>query len=79
MEETSKNVVKLIRCIVCPTGCSIKVIGKDENNVEFEGYHCKRGLEYAEQEFREPKRILTTTIIKRKAKRCVKNYCSKTN
>ncbi|TFG03099.1 MAG: DUF1667 domain-containing protein [Promethearchaeota archaeon] len=62
MEETSKNVVKLIRCIVCPTGCSIKVIGKDENNVEFEGYHCKRGLEYAEQEFREPKRILTTTM-----------------
>ena len=62
MAESSKNVVKVIRCIVCPTGCSIKVIGKDENNVEFEGYHCKRGLEYAEQEFREPKRILTTTM-----------------
>lgn len=62
MAESSKNVIKVIRCIVCPTGCSIKVIGKDIHNVSFEGYHCKRGLEYAEQEFREPKRILTTTM-----------------
>ncbi|MHA1106973.1 MAG: DUF1667 domain-containing protein [Promethearchaeota archaeon] len=28
----------------------------------FEGYTCERGLEYAKQEFYEPKRILTTTI-----------------
>ncbi|TFG16296.1 MAG: DUF1667 domain-containing protein [Promethearchaeota archaeon] len=62
MAESSKNVVKVIRCIVCPTGCSIKVIGKDDSDVTFEGYHCNRGLEYAEQEFREPKRILTTTM-----------------
>ncbi len=62
MAESSKNVIKVIRCIVCPTGCSIKVVGKDANDVSFEGYHCKRGLEYAEQEFREPKRILTTTM-----------------
>lgn len=62
MAESSKNVIKVIRCIVCPTGCSIKVIGEDNNDVSFDGYHCKRGLEYAEQEFREPKRILTTTI-----------------
>jgi len=62
MAEASKNIVKVIRCIVCPTGCSIKVIGKDTNDVSFEGYHCKRGLEYAEQEYREPKRILTTTM-----------------
>ena len=62
MAESSKNVIKVIRCIVCPTGCSIKVIGKDDKKVSFEGYTCNRGLEYAEQEFREPKRILTTTM-----------------
>jgi CxxC motif-containing protein len=62
VSETSKNVIKVIRCIVCPTGCSIKVIGKDDDEVSFDGYHCNRGLEYAEQEFREPKRILTTTM-----------------
>jgi CxxC motif-containing protein len=62
MTESSKSVIKVIRCIVCPTGCSIKVIGKDPKNVTFEGYTCNRGLEYAEQEFREPKRILTTTM-----------------
>ncbi|MHA1191458.1 MAG: DUF1667 domain-containing protein [Promethearchaeota archaeon] len=28
----------------------------------FEGYACERGLDYAKQEFYEPKRILTTTI-----------------
>ena len=33
-----------------------------DKNITFEGYTCKRGLEYAQQEFYEPKRILTTTI-----------------
>ncbi len=61
MSESSVSVVKVIRCIVCPTGCQIKVISKD-SEISFEGYACKRGLEYAEQEYYEPKRILTTTI-----------------
>ncbi len=61
MSESSVSVVKVIRCIVCPTGCQIQAISKD-SDITFEGYACKRGLEYAEQEFYEPKRILTTTI-----------------
>jgi CxxC motif-containing protein len=60
MAESS--VIKVIRCIVCPTGCEIKAIKKFDNKVNFDGYTCKRGLEYAEQEFYEPRRILTTTI-----------------
>ncbi|MBY9004577.1 MAG: DUF1667 domain-containing protein [Candidatus Lokiarchaeota archaeon] len=56
------STVKVIRCIVCPTGCEIKAIKDPNNTITFEGYTCKRGLEYAEQEFYEPKRILTTTI-----------------
>jgi CxxC motif-containing protein len=56
------STVKVIRCIVCPTGCEIKAIKNPNNEITFEGYTCNRGLEYATQEFYEPKRILTTTI-----------------
>ena len=61
MSESSASVVKVIRCIVCPTGCQIQAISKG-SDIVFEGYTCKRGLEYAQQEYFEPKRILTTTI-----------------
>lgn len=60
MSEAST--IKVIRCIVCPTGCEIKVKKGAGEKVTFEGYTCDRGLEYAQQEFYEPKRILTTTI-----------------
>jgi len=56
------STIKIIRCIVCPTGCEIKVKKGAIEKVTFEGYTCERGLEYAQQEFYEPKRILTTTM-----------------
>lgn len=56
------STIKIIRCIVCPTGCEIKVKNGSDEKVTFEGYTCERGLEYAQQEFYEPKRILTTTM-----------------
>ena len=56
------STIRVIRCIVCPTGCEIKVKKGEQDQIVFEGYTCNRGLEYAEQEYREPKRILTTTI-----------------
>ncbi|MFX1406504.1 MAG: DUF1667 domain-containing protein [Promethearchaeota archaeon] len=56
------STIKVIRCIVCPTGCEIKVNQDKNNKITFEGYTCNRGLEYAEQEFYEPKRIITTTM-----------------
>jgi CxxC motif-containing protein len=62
MSESSVSVVKVIRCIVCPTGCEIQAKKDQNGEIAFEGYTCKRGLEYAKQEFYEPKRILTTTI-----------------
>ena len=63
MSEPSQSVVRVIRCIVCPTGCEIQVKKKEgTDEITFEGYTCKRGLEYAQQEYYEPKRILTTTI-----------------
>jgi len=56
------GVIDTIRCIVCPTGCEIDVKRTPDGEVEFEGYTCTRGLDYAKQEFFAPKRVLTTTI-----------------
>jgi len=62
MSESSQSVVRVIRCIVCPTGCEIQVKKNESGDINFDGYTCNRGLEYAEQEYYEPKRILTTTM-----------------
>ncbi|MFW9947603.1 MAG: DUF1667 domain-containing protein [Candidatus Odinarchaeota archaeon] len=56
------STIKVIRCIVCPTGCEIQVKKGTDEKVTFDGYTCERGLEYAQQEYYEPKRILTTTM-----------------
>jgi CxxC motif-containing protein len=52
---------KEIRCIVCPTGCVVHVENINGELV-IEGHSCKRGEEYAREEFIAPKRILTTTM-----------------
>ncbi len=52
---------KGIRCIVCPTGCLVHVENINGELI-LEGHTCKRGEEYAREEFIAPKRILTTTI-----------------
>jgi CxxC motif-containing protein len=62
ISESSQSIVKVIRCIVCPTGCTINAKKTPQGDIVFEGYTCKRGKEYAEQEYFEPKRILTTTV-----------------
>ena len=62
MTECTTDVLATIRCIVCPTGCIIQVKKDEKGELTYEGYTCKRGLEYAQQEYLAPKRILTTTI-----------------
>ena len=52
---------KDIRCIVCPTGCLVHVENINGELI-IEGHSCKRGEEYAREEFITPKRILTTTM-----------------
>jgi len=53
---------KIITCITCPIGCDITVHGEGEEISRMEGYQCKRGEEYARNEFVHPVRILTTTV-----------------
>lgn len=62
MTECATDVVAEIRCIICPTGCVVQVKKDEEGELTYEGYTCKRGLEYAQQEYLAPKRVLTTTI-----------------
>ena len=54
-------VVRNLLCIVCPEGCEIEV-RKEGDSLAFSGGTCRRGHEYAEQEIRNPSRILTTTV-----------------
>jgi CxxC motif-containing protein len=56
------SMVRELTCIVCPKGCQLKVeLDDNKKVVSVEGYTCKRGLEYAENEFTSPMRTLTTT------------------
>ena len=62
MIKMSKNSQSAdIRCIICPTGCLVHVESVNGELI-IEGHSCKRGEEYAREEFISPKRILTTTM-----------------
>lgn len=53
---------KELICIVCPKGCSITAELANGKVKSINGYSCKRGMEYANQELTEPGRTLTTTV-----------------
>ncbi|MEA4848150.1 MAG: DUF1667 domain-containing protein [Clostridiaceae bacterium] len=53
---------KEIICIICPRGCHIQVEGKGDVVERIENNQCQRGYEYAEAEFINPCRILTTSV-----------------
>ena len=60
----SGDVTEVIRCIICPEGCMIKVAYDRSSTAikSMEGHQCKRGIKFAEEEIMNPTRILTTTI-----------------
>ena len=60
-EQILPEGLKDIRCIICPTGCLVHVENVNGELI-IEGHSCKRGEEYAREEFISPKRILTTTM-----------------
>jgi CxxC motif-containing protein len=55
------NHLQELICITCPKGCVTKV-GEEGGNIKIKGRICKKGQAYIEQEYIEPKRILTTTV-----------------
>lgn len=52
---------KKITCINCPLGCSMEVEISD-SKIVVSGNRCKRGEEYAVNEIRDPKRVVTSTV-----------------
>lgn len=53
---------KEITCIICPNGCHVTVTQKPDGTLDIEGATCKRGVEYATDEFLSPTRMLITTM-----------------
>jgi CxxC motif-containing protein len=58
MSESGREII----CIVCPTGCRIRVEGSDPQRLSVSGNECKRGEEYAVKEMTDPRRTLITTV-----------------
>jgi CxxC motif-containing protein len=52
-------------CINCPLSCSLELVEEDGEVLEVRGNDCKTGAKYAEQEFRDPRRVVTTTVMVR--------------
>jgi CxxC motif-containing protein len=49
-------------CIVCPQSCDIVLEIGETGDMTVSGNRCPRGSVYAENEYREPKRMITTTV-----------------
>jgi len=56
--------IKKLVCIQCPMGCKLIVnIDESNNNIlKIEGNKCLRGIDYANDEIKAPKRILTSSV-----------------
>jgi CxxC motif-containing protein len=57
----AEEITKMI-CITCPVGCALKVTHEGKTIVNLEGHACKKGIEYAEVELTDPRRMVTTTV-----------------
>lgn len=49
-------------CINCPLSCSLELTEEDGEVLEVTGNDCKVGARYAEEEFKDPRRVVTTTV-----------------
>lgn len=57
MSRSEREVI----CIVCAKGC--RTLARDrDGEVQVEGALCRNGLRYVRREFRDPRRVLTSTV-----------------
>ena len=49
-------------CINCPLSCSLELVEENGEVLEVSGNECKIGKKYAEEEFSDPRRVVTTTV-----------------
>lgn len=52
---------KKLICITCPRGCPLEVEYGD-SIISVKNNACKRGVQYAQDEIYDPRRIVTTTV-----------------
>jgi CxxC motif-containing protein len=52
---------KEIICITCPKGCTLTVDYEGQTVIKIQP-GCKRGHEYAEREFKDPRRMVASTV-----------------
>ncbi len=57
MSETST-----FTCIGCPIGCPLQLTHQGTEILEISGHACNRGAKYAQQEFTDPRRGMSTTV-----------------
>jgi len=54
--------MRSLTCIVCPMGCSLEVDDSgNKDALSVTGNKCQRGADYAVEEIRAPKRVVTAT------------------
>lgn len=49
-------------CINCPLSCSLELTEENGEVLQIKGNECKVGARYAEAEFADPRRVVTTTV-----------------
>jgi CxxC motif-containing protein len=54
--------MKRYTCITCPMSCDLDVTEVEPGKLEISGNQCDRGRVYAENEYRAPMRVITTTV-----------------
>jgi CxxC motif-containing protein len=61
----TKTAEKELICILCPLGCKMIVSGvaNSPEDLTFSGQQCKKGREYAYEEYTNPTRTLTSTVV----------------
>lgn len=57
----AEEITKLI-CITCPVGCTLEVTHEGKTILQVDGSQCKKGLDYAERELTDPRRMVTSTV-----------------
>lgn len=49
-------------CVNCPLSCALELTEENGNVLEVTGNECNVGAKYAEEEFKDPRRVVTTTV-----------------
>ncbi len=57
MSQTEK-----IICITCPKGCTLEVTREGQTVLKVDGSGCKRGSKYVEEELKDPRRMIASTV-----------------